>query len=72
MGTYYEELIFDLDPNFIDRYANVNSEFKCQRSKCFNYEIKVPDTDDKCCWRCIPCNEFDYKVRLRHGAWHAS
>jgi hypothetical protein len=67
VGTYYEELIFDLDKNFTDRYAYVNSEFRCLRNKCTNDQIKVPDTEDKCCWHCVPCNEFDYKVRTGQG-----
>ena len=52
-----------MDQNFKDEYKDIKEEFRCLRSKCLNYEIKVPDTEDKCCWRCVPCNEFDYKVR---------
>ena len=35
---------------------------RCKRQECNVSEIKVPDSDDKCCWHCKPCLVDEYKA----------
>ena len=35
---------------------------RCKRQECNISEIKVPDSDDKCCWHCKSCSVNEYKA----------
>ena len=35
---------------------------KCRREECSISEIKVPETNDKCCWHCKQCAVDEYKA----------
>jgi hypothetical protein len=62
VGTYYDGQIKDIDMGFFNSNAPRHSMKDCGRRKCLQHEIKIPETDDKCCWHCVPCGPFKYRI----------
>ena len=60
VGTYLDGEIKDIDDEFPTRYQDMAIEKVCNRKECEVNHIKIPDTDDQCCWHCQNCG--DYKI----------
>ena len=55
------------DPKFCSQFNDEKNPLfiklkKCKRQECNISEIKVPDTNDKCCWHCKQCLVEEYKA----------
>ena len=55
------------DSAFCSKFDDANDPLfsklkKCKRQECNISEIKVPDTNDKCCWHCKQCGVDEYKA----------
>ena len=35
---------------------------ECKREECRGNEIKIPDTEDQCCWHCKDCGDDKIKI----------
>ena len=62
VGTYHEGDISDIDQDFWKLYDNATYLRQCERQECDASQVKVPDTNDQCCWHCINCEVHEYKV----------
>ena len=61
VGSYIDGEIVDVSPEFNKEYEKKGQAGDCQRKECGLNQIKIPDTDDQCCWHCIECGDFKYK-----------
>ena len=61
VGTYVDGEIIDIAPDFQMRYAPKARVEACGRTECGSNEIKIPDTEDNCCWHCVSCGDFEYR-----------
>lgn len=68
VGTYVDGKIIDIEPDFETRYAPKARLSACGREECELNHIKIPDTDDQCCWHCVACG--DYKRRVTEYECH--
>lgn len=66
--------------NFCTQFQDKNNPLfgklkKCKRQDCNVSEIKVPETNDKCCWHCKQCGPDEYRAtefeckRCPEGFW---
>ena len=69
-----------IDPAFCRQFRDENNPLfgklkRCKRQDCNISEIKVPDTNDKCCWHCKQCGPDEYRAtefeckRCAKGFW---
>ena len=61
VGSYIDGEIVDVSPEFNKEYEKKGQVGDCQRKECGLNQIKIPDTDDQCCWHCVECGDFKYK-----------
>ena len=62
VGTYVNGEIINIVQDFQLRYAPKARNDGCGRKECGLNEIKIPDTQDNCCWHCVDCGDFEYKT----------
>ena len=61
VGTYYDGYIVDVDSEFTEEYEQ-KGRGECKREECRGNEIKIPDTEDQCCWHCKDCGDDKIKI----------
>ena len=63
VGTYFNGDITEINKEIYDTFVTASKPWiqECQRRHCSAGEIKIPDTDDRCCWHCATCGEFRYR-----------
>ena len=62
VGTYNGSDIVDMNTEFAERYAPTARNMECGRQECEMNYIKIPDSDDQCCWHCTDCGAFKYRL----------
>lgn len=62
VGTYHDGAISGMDPEFKKMFSQREGHQECQRKRCLPAEVKVPDTNDQCCWHCVRCEVHEYKA----------
>ena len=62
VGTYVDGEIIDIEEGFAASYAPKARVDACSRKECVLNEIKILDTDDKCCWHCVNCTSFQKRI----------
>ena len=50
--------INDIDADFPSRYKHMAIHKVCNRKECDVNWIKIPDTNDQCCWHCVDCGKL--------------
>ncbi len=62
VGTYMDGDIMS-NEEFFETFRPVKQNWTndCRRTPCATGFIKIPDTDDRCCWHCSPCGPYRYQ-----------
>ena len=61
VGTVDGDII-NIEAFFASDYAPKARIDECGRKKCDQNWIKIPDTDDQCCWHCIYCGDLKTQI----------
>lgn len=62
VGTYVDGEIVDINDEFAQKYVPKAQAEDCYRIECGFNAIKIPDTEDQCCWHCVPCGPYKYRI----------
>lgn len=63
VGTYVDGKITEIEAEFEKHYAAPKAKPNlCQRKQCPLNHIKIPDSEDQCCWHCKDCGDDKYRL----------